>query len=39
MDPEQGFEHGPDIGVAGRLAARQGTGIAPQQRQMFRNKL
>ncbi len=34
---QQGFQHGPDIGVAGGLISRQCTGIAPQQRQMFSN--
>src|SRR5262249_29481886 len=34
---EQGLEHGRDVSVARRLASRQGTGIAPQQRQMFSN--
>ena len=35
----QGFEHGSDIGVTRRLVSRQRTGIAPQQRQVFRNEL
>ncbi len=36
---QQRFEHGRHVGVARSLIARERAGIAPQQRQMFSNKL